>query len=540
MKLRGDFRNRGRRLLAGTAAVLLPVWAIAASAASEKIFEANITNDLTISSGEPQIAVDPTNPRNLAIVEFGTGSVTRPAYAFNPVILADLLQDLEGAMANTGRVMLSKDGGNHWAQSGPPPAYDPNVSPHTGGGDPFIAYGPDGTLYVGDEAGPAPKPGSTTAKTTYQIYAELLPRSNVTVAASRDGGKSFGAPQSAGTPVDRPWITVDRTTGTVYTASTGPYNPISKAHNVPGEEAPNDRWLVAWQPNLVGKSEPRRMGGPDFSAGGGSTLTAAHGVVAATFVLGQPAPGGFTSAQPAPVPVADSLKSLITDGTSSCSIQSPCLFFETSADEGQHWTRHHVPVVGGFSGQRTNVAADPGRPGRYAISVLNPARTNFLILVTDDSGATWSRPATVPETASGVNFKQWMDYGPTGVLGLVWKKQRDDLTPPSPPPSGPPEVAFRSALAPAFDVYSAISCDGGNNWRPPVRMNAETSPAGPAGNDDLSYISLDAKYAHMVWGDRRMLTKVKNVEGASGGLQAYYGRLPFSAVSNGAACGRKK
>src|SRR5579864_6282638 len=273
-------------------------------------------------------------------------------------------------MANTGRVMLSKDGGNHWAQSGPPPAYDPNVSPRTGGGDPYIAYGPEGNLYVGDEAGPAPKLGS--AKTTYEIYAELLPHSNVTVAASRDGGKTFDTPQSAGTPVDRPWIAVDRTTGTVYTASTGPYNPITKAHNVPAEEAPNDRWLVAWQPRLVGKSEPRRMGGPDFSAAGGSTLTAAHGIVAATFVLGQPGPGGFTATQPAPVPIPASLKSLIKDGTSSCSIQSPCLFFETSTDEGKHWTRHHVPVAGGFSGQRTNVATDAGRPGRYAIAILNP------------------------------------------------------------------------------------------------------------------------------------------------------------------------
>src|SRR5579862_2068881 len=150
----------GRRILAGTAAVLLPVWAVAVGSPPDKIFETNITNDMSVSSGEPQIALDPTNPRNLAIVEFGMGSTRRPAYAFNPMMLADLLQDLEGAMANTGRVMLSKDGGDHWTQSGPPPAYDPNVSPRTGGGDPFIAYGPEGTLYVGDEAGPAPKLGA--------------------------------------------------------------------------------------------------------------------------------------------------------------------------------------------------------------------------------------------------------------------------------------------------------------------------------------------------------------------------------------------
>jgi hypothetical protein len=108
-------------------------------------------------------------------------------------------------------------------------------------------------------------------------------------------------------------------------------------------------------------------------------------------------------------------------------------------------------------------------------------------------GESWSGLVTVPETASGVDFKYWLDYGPTGVLGLVWKRQRDDLAPP--PGDG---TGARLVVAPGFDVYSAISCDGGKTWPPPVRMNAETSPPGPAGNDDLSYISLDTKYAHMV------------------------------------------
>src|SRR5579862_2051803 len=90
MKLHGGFTlsTRGQVLAAATG--LLPACVGAATSASEKIYETNVTNDLTITSGEPQIAVDPTNPRHLAVVEFGTGSVQRPAYSFNPVILADL------------------------------------------------------------------------------------------------------------------------------------------------------------------------------------------------------------------------------------------------------------------------------------------------------------------------------------------------------------------------------------------------------------------------------------------------------------------
>jgi hypothetical protein len=168
--------------------------------------------------------------------------------------------------------------------------------------------------------------------------------------------------------------------------------------------------------------------------------------------------------------------------------------------------------------------------------VLNPARTNLLVMVTDDSGASWSGPYAVPETGNGIDFKVWMNYGPTGVLGLVWKDQRDDLAPPAPPAGA--QSPGQPAVGAAFDVYSAISCDGGKSWLPPVRVNAETSPPGPAGHDDFTYIVLDAKYAHMVWGDRRAVTKVTNVPGGFGGIQAYYGRVPFATVSKGAACGR--
>jgi hypothetical protein len=72
-----------------------------------------------------------------------------------------------------------------------------------------------------------------------------------------------------------------------------------------------------------------------------------------------------------------------------------------------------------------------------------------------------------------------------------------------------------------------------------MRVNAETSPAGPAAYDDLSYIALDAHYAHLVWGDRRMLPHVTNTAGAIGGMQTFYARLPFSVLSQGAKCGHR-
>ena len=296
------------------------------------------------------------------------------------------------------------------------------------------------------------------------------------------------------------------------------------------------------------------MGGPDFSAGMGNTMTAANGVIASTFVLGSLTfEGGPPSKGPTPIP--DSLRPLVKDGVRSCSLTALCLFFQTSSDQGRTWTRHYVPVAGGFSGFFTYVSADPGFPGRYAVGVLNRDATGFRVLLTDDSGGTWSKPIAVPQVAPaaaptaaagaagespfdimnrGTILKPWMAYGPSGVLGVMWKQRRDDLLG-SAKLSGVPG----RSVGPGFDVYAAISCDGGTTWLRPVKVNAEPSPAGPSSFDDLSYIALDTHYAHLVWGDRRDIAKVKNTATGIGGVQAYYGRVPFSFVSHGAQCGRK-
>ena len=130
-------------------------------------------------------------------------------------------------------------------------------------------------------------------------------------------------------------------------------------------------------------------------------------------------------------------------------------------------------------------------------------------------------------------FKPWMAYGPTGVLGFVWKQRRDDVQGPPTPPQSQLVV-----WGPGFDVYAGISCDGGKTWLPPLRVNAETSSNGPSGQDDLSYIALDKHYAHLVWGDRRFISKITNVPTGQGGVQTFHGRVPFSVASKGAKCGR--
>ena len=92
-----------------TAAVLV---ATAIARVPERIFETNVTNDLNVASGEPEIAIDPTNPRRIAVIEFGIGSAAAPAALANPN--APTAAGVIASSQNDGRVMLSIDGGDHW------------------------------------------------------------------------------------------------------------------------------------------------------------------------------------------------------------------------------------------------------------------------------------------------------------------------------------------------------------------------------------------------------------------------------------------
>jgi len=547
-----------------------------------KIVEVDLTGDLAISSGEPQICIDPQNPLHIATIEYGHGSLLFPVYELGPS-RQEIERDRAASNGGTdGDISISNDGGRTWKKL---PRPDPVAVPplmntpfkRKGAADPMIACGPNGALYVAEELDPWSRPAGRPG------FPFDTPDVEPAIAASSDFGKTWSAPFIIPTPSDRPWLTVDQSTGKVYSVSSGYLDFVAHNHNIPGANAIFDRWLVAYSPLLKSYSAPRRLGGPDFLGAAGNTIAAAHGIIAATFVIG---PSMSTSGNPSstlgdhetcaglsydvchienvlgeaphvvlngryispPAPnahfvdstagdIPGSLRSAVPPEISKCSREQPCLFMETSSDDGQNWVRHYVPVPGGFSPGGAHLAVDAGHAGRYAIGLLSSDRSKLRIVVTDDSGVTWSAPSEIAETAKGIDFKEWMAYGPTGVLGFMWKKQRDDMQPES------TEVIHTGydwidTPTPGFDIYNSISCDGGFRWESPVKVNAKTSPGGISRNDDLSYIALDGTASHLVWGDRRILPQVHNVPGAYGGTHAFYGRVPFSVVNGGNKCGR--
>ena len=119
-----------------------------------------------------------------------------------------------------------------------------------------------------------------------------------------------------------------------------------------------DRWLVTWDPQLKSKSKARRVGGPEANLRGGigDDLAVANGTVATILVAGglgrlPDLPGIPKDKEPAVMPA--SLKSVVPSGIECVRGKLPaCVIFETSTDDGEHWTRHYVPIPSGFTSKR--------------------------------------------------------------------------------------------------------------------------------------------------------------------------------------------
>ncbi len=76
---------------------------------------------------------------------------------------------------------------------------------------------------------------------------------------------------------------------------------------------------------------------------------------------------------------------------------------------------------GGPGGGAAGFAADPSKPGRFA--VLMGRGNELRVSISEDYGATWSGLAVAGQTpnARGLS-KSWMGYSRKGVLALIPSK----------------------------------------------------------------------------------------------------------------------
>lgn len=411
--------------------------------------------------GEMQIAVNPKNPNNLVYAAVEMAFTYACQAAKDPtcqIVQRTYGPGVSGQFNKKGfnelGVFVSFDRGKTWRRV-KIPDYPPGKPEMHSKGDPTVTAVPDGTFYLGWDAIYWNEPMNPN------------PFAGIAVSKSTDGGLTWSQPVLPGTPIDGPKMTADLVTGMIYEASSGPLGPTATGDPKSPKGAFNDRWLVASKDG-VKWTEPKRFGGTDGTKqfSGQGIMSAAHGTLGAAFRSMDAGACAF-----------------FVGGA------APCVVFQTTTDAGATWSRSRVPVAASSGGPM--VAADPAKRGHFTVAVLNEGGTQYQVLQTNDSGKTWSMPALVAEDATKTHFKGWMAYSPSGVVGMMWRTNQ--------PGSGP---TF------PYNIWAAVSRDGGATWSEPLEISTADSPApqsGPFGNsgDDYSSIALDRQYAYIGWVDWR-------------------------------------
>jgi hypothetical protein len=406
--------------------------------------EMNLTgNGSILTMGEPEIAVNPKNPKELYV-----DGATFPV----PLIISG---PSPAGLPNTCGGMRSENGGLTWLPASPPP---------TRCEDGVAVFGPDGTLYAGGDAAtststvPAGTPGAINV-----AGAAILVEGYDPLYVSKDGGRTwsdelrvmgsasagtFDFAPGSGNPIntfDRPWLVVDQSTNTVYVA----------AHNIVDHQG----FVTASTNNAKSFGKIYAIDSPDAPWGGfGGNIAAAHGILAAAYTASE-APGG------------------------TC----PCVIFETSTDQGATFDRHVVPFENPSKQLSPYITADPTTKGHFALTILDATGTKNQVYVTADSGKTWHGPTLVGEDPGNQRFKPWLSFGPAGQLALVWRTRYSDSS------------------YDVWAAVASSETKKGATFSAPVRVSSVAAPYPPSGSlgDDFSFIIPDRKYVHIGWGDSR-------------------------------------
>jgi photosystem II stability/assembly factor-like uncharacterized protein len=440
-----------------------------ASAGGTGSWVVNVSSDSSRSNGEPWVAVDPGDTNRIVLTYTGwgflpgLGNTSDPTSAYPSPMLSS--------------VAVSSDGGATWSREALVP---PGTAPTPGrqASNPTVVVGADGTFYQqGYNCAPVVDcrmsvrslPRGATKWSDWYIVNGAAP----TVEAYADGHR-YGTPVAATVAdVDRPWMAIDQSANVLYLSVAGNQGAVDPAN-------PLIQLLYASHDGGRTWSRAFPMDHPGRQGGilGNGVIAAARGRVAATYTGSIPG-----------------------ESDEGC----PCVIFETSSDHGRNWDRHRVPTSVADDTSVSYVAADPSRPGRFAVVVRRADSSGLHIYSTSDAGESWSGPSRLDNPSGHVIEPSvpWVGYSPRGVLGVVWL------------PSDPSDKSFV--------VYAAISRSGdaeGSSFSPALLVSPDPRSAGPsysAGNDE-PFVFLDAHHLYATWGGRH-----------DGDLEAWLAKVPLSS-----------
>lgn len=454
--------------------------------------EIDVAKDPTHSWGESQIAVNPKNPNNIVIATIGMG-FTKDCQAHSPdcrIVTAvrgphERFPEAAGVFNtpnfNVVSAMVSFDRGKTWKRVDVP-IVPQDLVDLTTGATPYVTVTADGTFYFCFDV------------LDWNEPKQALPNGGVALTKSTDGGLTWSEPFLAGTPMDEPKLTSDLSTGSIYEASTGWMGPESTGQRVHVLLLPPIRYIVKWK-------EGSNLTALTPMDGEGMSMSAARGVLATAFE----APSGHPYRP----------NGILCGGAKSC------LVFETtetglpSNKNGHSWSPHIIPGAGNavFSVKtQPMVAADPSKAGHFTVAVpLNSKE--FDVYQTHDSGATWTGPVVLTEDNTKTHYHWQMAYSEDGVLGIMWRTAQ----PPAgesaiaAPPGGKwddPDGLPDPGPTQPYNVWAAISRDGGATFSAPFKVSSSDSPAPPSGpmenaGDNYSSIAVSGDHVYVTWADWR-------------------------------------
>ncbi|HMC70240.1 MAG TPA: hypothetical protein VKJ07_13880, partial [Mycobacteriales bacterium] len=341
-------------LAAGATALAAPALATAAQAPKHGgIFEQKLTHDSHYAEGEPSIAINPRNQRNI-IITFLANTGFGAYGAQNNT--APTTQDFEETIQECD-YLVTFNGGRTWKRQPLPItnfAMDP-TRPNCS--DTLVQFDKHGVAYV--------------VGSDYQFPTFTVGQGDFRLISSRDGGRTWSKPSvvapAALSPSpdfsrwqgvrfydDREFMALDDSTHTIYVTGTqGRLDATGSAGDI--------QYLTASRDGGKTWSNGIAVGPAEFAP-----LGAAFGTVA----LVSPPPNGATRA---------------------C---SACYDLVVSSDGGKTVVRRPTPIAVGSPGPLggASTAADPTHRGHFAVLAIQ-SDGRMLVYRTTDGGRSWSKPS---------------------------------------------------------------------------------------------------------------------------------------------------
>jgi len=503
-------------LIAGTLLAQAPAGAPPRPPVSEEYL---LLGNASRGAGEPMIAVDPTDPRNMIAVAMGSVQQLHG----KPAVAGGTDEYHLVANSTITWVGVTHDAGVTW---------DVKELPMLSGKltrcpDSFADVTKDGVFIAGcepRETASDPDFWGMSALTvsrdkghTWGPVVQLISDFQLTRFAPGLKPVSGGYPPKSPTrvasnsPWDRPYTYIDDSTGAIYGVAMGGSAVVDEAAGTRRSQA----YVTASTDGGRTFTTIYAWDSPQYPhTSRGISATAGHGLFAGVYIAGS-------------APAAEN-------------VTCPCPILAVSRDRGKTFTYtvlRHVPMTaaasqppaapspappavnagggagagggqpargragaggagggggggrggGGANGGLAGLSLDPTTPGRLAL--LRNEGTRFSVSVSPDNGATWSPFVTAGTVPDAVSFtKSAFEFSRDGVLGLIWRASYADRS---------------------YDIWAAISRDGGRTFSKSLRVSHGRSPASdPYRNaglfgDDIQDLSMDKDNLHVVWGDSR-------------------------------------